>query len=90
MRDKQRSVDYARIEAQIFKLLESRDELSSICPSDVARSLGSADDWRQLMDPVRSVAARLVEQGRVRVTQGHDDVDIQTVKGPIRIRRPLS
>lgn len=76
------------IEAEIFRLLSERSDSSSICPSDVARSLGNEDSWRELMDPVRAVAAQLAKDGRVRVTQGQETVDVETAKGPVRIRRP--
>jgi hypothetical protein len=75
------------IEREIFRLLDARDVSSSICPSDVARVLADDDHWRGLMDDVRSVAGRLAQQGRVRITQGEKTVDIETVRGPIRIRR---
>ena len=39
------------------------------------------------MDAVRAVAAQMADAGTVRITQGDSEVDIATVKGPIRIRR---
>jgi hypothetical protein len=81
-----RPVAAAVVEAEILRLLETRDPASSVCPSEVARSLGG-DDWRDLMDPVREVAGRLAADGRVRVTQGGSTVDIASAKGPIRLRR---
>lgn len=39
------------------------------------------------MDPVRAAAGELVSEGTVIVTQGSQTVDLETVKGPIRIRR---
>ena len=75
------------VEAEIYRLLESRDAMASICPSEVARSLGKGEDWRLLMDPVRAVAGRLAAQGHIRITQGGSTVDIATSTGPVRIRR---
>ncbi|MGQ0847122.1 MAG: DUF3253 domain-containing protein [Sporichthyaceae bacterium] len=75
------------VEAEIFRLLEARELDASICPSEVARSLGG-DHWRELMDGVREVAGRLAAAGRVSITQGEATVDVGTSKGPIRIRRP--
>ncbi|CAH0239594.1 hypothetical protein SRABI02_02897 [Plantibacter cousiniae] len=69
----------------MLDLLGKRAATSSICPSDVARAVGG-DDWRALMDDTRRVAWRLVEEGRVRITQGDEAVDRETVRGPIRIR----
>lgn len=70
----------------IVDKLAARAETSSICPSEVARDLGG-DDWRALMDPVRAAAGELVARGVVVITQGDQEVDLATVKGPIRIRR---
>ena len=70
----------------IVEKLAARDAPSSICPSEVARELGG-DDWRDLMQPVRDAAQELVRAGTVIITQGSETVDLETVKGPIRIRR---
>lgn len=75
------------IEAAIIGLLAGRDPASSICPSDAARHLYSAKTWREHMDDVREVADTLAKSGVVRITQGDEEVDIVSVKGPIRIRR---
>ena len=72
-----------RLESEIVSLLESR--ATSICPSEVARRLGG-DDWRRLMEPTRQAARRLVDQGRIQITQRGRVVDPSTAKGPIRLR----
>lgn len=74
------------LEAAILDLLAARDPASTICPSDAARAV-APDNWRPLMDPARSAAARLVASGDVEITQGGDVVDLATARGPIRIRR---
>lgn len=71
----------------ILDLLERRAPGATICPSDAARAVGSPSGWRDLMDPARAAAARLVEEGQVVVTQGGRVVDLATAKGPVRIRR---
>lgn len=71
----------------IVDKLAARKPESSICPSDVAREMGAADTWRDLMDPVRRAAADLVAAGIVFITQGDETVDLDTARGPIRIRR---
>ncbi|WP_337191691.1 DUF3253 domain-containing protein [Nocardioides flavescens] len=78
----------ADLERAILDLLDERAP-KTICPSDVARRIGPADGWRDLMDPVRAAARRLVAAGEVEITQRGEVVDLATVKGPIRIRRPL-
>ncbi|WP_371740804.1 DUF3253 domain-containing protein [Frigoribacterium sp. CFBP 13712] len=77
------------LEQRIRDLLAQRAATSSICPSDVARSLHPDDEdaWRGLMEPVRRAARRLVAAGEVDITQGGSVVDPSTAKGPIRIRR---
>jgi len=78
-------VDDALLEATILDLLGKRAATSSICPSDVARAVGG-EHWRGLMDDTRRVAWQLVDQGRVRITQGDESVHRETVRGPVRIR----
>ncbi len=87
------------LEASILDLLAARPRTSTICPSEAARAVGGArsddgdddgDDgegWRELMEPARRAARRLVAAGEVEVTQGGRVVDPSTAKGPIRIRR---
>lgn len=77
----------ARLEAAILDLLGRRAPTATICPSDVARAVGDEDSWRELMDPARAAAARLVDRGEVEITQGGRVVDLATAKGPVRIRR---
>lgn len=76
----------SRLEQAILELLEQRRPGATICPSDAARAV-SPDDWRPLMDAARSAAQRLVDAGRVDVTQGGEVVDLATARGPVRIRR---
>jgi hypothetical protein len=73
-----------RLEATILELLATRT--GTICPSDAARAV-APEGWRELMEPARAAARRLVAKGQVQITQGGHVVDPSTVKGPIRIRR---
>ncbi|PYY37425.1 hypothetical protein DEJ32_11965 [Curtobacterium sp. MCPF17_046] len=75
------------LEHTIDALLDARALTSSICPSDAARVVGG-EDWRDLMEPARRAARRMVARGEVEITQGGNVVDPSTAKGPIRIRRP--
>jgi hypothetical protein len=77
----------AELERTILSLLDDRAPTPTICPSDAARAVGTADSWRSLMDPARDAARRLVEAGEVVITQGGKVVDLDTARGPIRIRR---
>jgi AcrR family transcriptional regulator len=82
----------APIAERIVELLQRRAPDSSICPSEVARSLASNESaWRALMPEVRRVAGHLGSQARIRITQGEqelpaDDLD-RLSRGAIRLRR---
>lgn len=76
-----------QLEDAILDLLSRRAATATICPSDAARAVGDEASWRDLMDPARAAAARLVAKGDVEITQGGRVVDLATAKGPIRIRR---
>lgn len=73
-----------RLEATILELLDART--GTICPSEAARAV-DAEGWRDLMEPARRAARRLVDAGQVEITQGGHAVDPSTARGPIRIRR---
>ncbi|MFB4353426.1 DUF3253 domain-containing protein [Microbacterium sp. LS_15] len=74
-----------RIAAAIRTLVRKRAE-SSICPSDVARTVGG-ESWRTLMPDVRRVAAELADDEQVVVTQKGAAVSIRDARGPVRIVR---
>ena len=78
-----------RLETTILDLLAQRARTSTICPSDAARAVGGDDEqtWRDLMEPARRAARRLVDRGEVVITQGGKVVDPSRAKGAIRIRR---
>lgn len=75
-----------QLENTILELLAARAATSTICPSDAARAVGD-ENWRDLMEPARRAARRLVDAGEVEITQGGSVVDPATAKGPIRIRK---
>jgi hypothetical protein len=81
-----------RLEAAITDLLDARASTATICPSDAARAVGGDDEtaWRELMEPARRAARRLVARGEVEITQGGRVVDPATARGAIRIRRRRS
>ncbi len=75
-------------EAAILELLAARDAGKTICPSEAARALAGDADFRPLMDPVRDAARGLVARGELEVTQRGEVVDLDRVRGPIRLRLP--
>ena len=75
-----------RLERAILDLLAARAAAATICPSEAARAVGG-DGWRELMEPARQAARRLVAAEAVEITQGGRVVDPSTARGPIRVRR---
>lgn len=79
-----------RTAATIRALLRKRGEGKSICPSDVARTIGSPG-WRSLLDEVREVARSLAADGQIVITKGATTIDpAERTTGPIRYRLPPS
>ena len=74
------------LEDAITTLLAARARTATICPSEAARLVGG-DAWRELMEPARMAARRLVARGDVEIVQGGRVVDPSAARGPIRIRR---
>jgi len=79
--------DARKISSKIDELLADREVGATICPSEVARALGG-DTWRDLMQPVREVAATRSERGDLTVTRRGERVDPRNPGGPIRLGRP--
>lgn len=85
-RGKRRSSKGRELEESIRSLLSSRAADATICPSEAARAVGG-ESWRDLMEPARDAARRLVAAGEIVITQQGHVVDPSTAKGPIRLRR---
>lgn len=77
----------AELERVLLALVDGRAAGATACPSEAARAVGTDDGWRELMEPARRAARRLVAAGEVEITQGGRVVDPSTAKGPIRVRR---
>ena len=75
------------LETAVLALLADRARGATICPSEAARAVATDDGWRDLVEPARRAARRLVAAGEVEITQGGRVVDPSTAKGPIRVRR---
>lgn len=75
-----------RLESAVTALLAGRARTATICPSEAAREV-DPDGWRELMEPARMAARRMVDRGEVEILQGGKVVDPSTAKGPIRLRR---
>ncbi len=57
----------------------------TICPSEVARAMFDTN-WRKHMEEVRQAAVLLQREGKVSITQKGEPVNVEQIKGPIRIR----
>jgi hypothetical protein len=75
-----------KLEETIDILLNARAQDATICPSEAARAVGD-EEWRDLMEPARRAARRMVARGEIEITQKGSVVDPSTAKGPIRLRR---
>jgi len=81
------------LERAIAELLDGRAATATICPSEAARRVAPGEDpegWRDLMEPARRAARRMVAAGTLEILQQGRVVDPSTAKGPIRLRRPRS
>ena len=76
-----------RLEESISTLLAARAQTATICPSDAAKAVGD-EEWRDLMEPARRAARRMVARAELQIMQDGAVVDPSTAKGPIRLRRP--
>ena len=74
---------HQRTASTIRTLLRHRGPDSSICPSEVARTIASPN-WRPALDHVRDVGAELAANGDIAITQSG-----QTVSDPFRTRGPV-
>ncbi|GGD89588.1 hypothetical protein GCM10011390_05460 [Aureimonas endophytica] len=79
-----------RLEAEILAMVAARGADKTICPSEVARALLGADEtrWRLAMKPIRRVAVRLAQEGRVVLRRKGRIVDPADFKGIYRIGPP--
>jgi hypothetical protein len=75
----------ADILTTIMLTVTHRGPDKSTCPSEIARML-FPDDWRNQMKNVVNVAIDLHNQGKVVITQKGIPIDVNHIKGPIRIK----
>lgn len=73
-----------QLEAAMLELLEARGVGKTICPSEAAKRV-HPDEWRELVEPARAAARRLVAREIAVITQGGREVDPSTARGPIRV-----
>ncbi|AMR31888.1 hypothetical protein A0256_10870 [Mucilaginibacter sp. PAMC 26640] len=69
----------------ILSMATERGPDKSVCPSEIARDL-FPNDWRKHMQEVRAAAVELQNEGKVIITQKGAPVDVNHIKGPVRIK----
>lgn len=69
----------------ILTMAAERAPDKTVCPSEIARALFPAN-WRKHMQEVRDAAIELQKDGKVTITQNGQPVDVDHIKGPIRIK----
>ncbi|KAI9849904.1 MAG: hypothetical protein M1837_000118 [Sclerophora amabilis] len=86
----------SRLHSALTALLDSRKHPKTLCPSEVPRSLSSAEleeldvsDWRDLMEATRAIVWEMREHGEVEVLQRGKILEAAVssgeVKGPVRV-----
>ncbi|QXV67160.1 DUF3253 domain-containing protein [Mucilaginibacter sp. 21P] len=75
----------SKISQTILKMASQRAPDKTVCPSEIARAL-FPDDWRKHMADIRNEAIKLQEAGEVQITQKGKAVDVEHLKGPVRIK----
>ncbi|RYU90111.1 DUF3253 domain-containing protein [Mucilaginibacter terrigena] len=69
----------------ILTMAAERAPDKTVCPSEIARALFPGN-WRKHMQEVRDAAVALQKDGKVTITQKGLPVDVNHIKGPIRIK----
>ncbi|MBB5649082.1 DUF3253 domain-containing protein [Pedobacter cryoconitis] len=69
----------------ILSIAIQRGPEKSTCPSEIARML-FPEDWRKHMKNVVDAAIDLHNQGKVVITQKGIPIDVNQIRGPIRIK----
>jgi hypothetical protein len=73
------------IHQAILTMAAQRAPDKTVCPSEIARALYPTS-WRKYMHVVRDAAIELQKDGKVTITQKSQPVDVDNIKGPIRIK----
>jgi hypothetical protein len=78
------------ISASMVALVNARGAGKTICPSEVARALGGEhpDAWGPLMIPVRRVAVKLAQEGKLAIFRKGKPVAPDDFKGVYRLGLP--
>jgi Protein of unknown function (DUF3253) len=76
----------AAIADAILALVSMRGAGKSICPSEAARAVAAEPDaWRQYLNRVRQVAARLARDGKLTILRHNKPIAPDAMRGVIRL-----
>jgi len=78
-------IEEAQIRREIIQVLEKRGVGKTCCPSEIPRKL-FPKRWRDYMALTRLVAVQMVKEGLLDIYQRGKKVEIDNIKGPIRLR----
>ncbi len=84
LREESQEPTDSEIRDEILRLLMVIDRDESICPTEVGRSL--RPQWRQWMPLIREVAAEMARENEIQAFQNGEIVDIESTRGPIRLK----
>jgi hypothetical protein len=90
-RDRRRmTAESERLEDAILALVAERGPDRTACPSEAARAVGGdhPDGWGPLMQPIRRIAVRLAQEGRIVITRKGRPVDPDDFRGVYRLGLP--
>lgn len=87
------AIDSSKLEAlesALLRLVAERGPHATACPSEAARTVGGnhPDGWGPLMVPVRRIAVRLANEGRLVITRKGRPVDPNDFRGVYRVSLP--
>lgn len=82
--------DTTVIEATLLRLVAEHGPGKTVDPTEAARVLGGphSDGWGPLMQPIRRVAVKLAEEGRLVILRKGKPVDPRDFKGVYRLTAP--
>lgn len=78
----------ASLRQAVLSAATERGPEKTTCPSEIARAIFPAD-WRNHMAEVRDAAIELQKAGKVQITQRGRPIEVDHIKGPIRIHTAL-
>ncbi|BCP54078.1 hypothetical protein K32_26950 [Kaistia sp. 32K] len=86
------SISHEQLQSTLLDLLAALPAGKSVDPTEVARAVAGGDEkiWRLQMVPIRAIAVRLAEEGKVSILRKGKPVDPRDFKGVYRIGHPVA